>query len=197
MASQNPQQQHHQQQQQQQQQQPSVREAPRDLSEIAKQEEALILPRFTADDALEIGLAIRNRLRALTHLSAVVNITLANSNNLLFHAVSRPGVQPDNDIWVARKRKTVQRWGVSTWFMHNKMHGDEEAFKKKYMLGESAGEYAIHGGGMPVRVRGVEGVVAVIVVSGLKQWEDHQVIVDALEEYLSDEEKAEARSPID
>lgn len=114
----------------------------------------------------------------------MVNISLANSNNLLFHAISRPGVQPDNDIWVARKRKTVLRWGVSTWFMHNKLHGDEEAFKKKYMLGESAGEYAIHGGGVPVRVHGVEGIVGVIVVSGLKQHEDHQVVVEGLEEYI-------------
>ncbi|EXJ78528.1 hypothetical protein A1O1_08929 [Capronia coronata CBS 617.96] len=162
----------------------TLREAPRDLSEIAKQEEALMLPHFTADDALEIGLAIRNRLRTLSQLSAVVNITLANSNNLLFHAVSRPGIQPDNDIWVARKRKTVQRWGVSSWFMHNKMQGDEAAFKTRYALGETAGEYAIHGGGMPVRVKGVEGIVGVIVVSGLKSWEDHQVIVDALEEFL-------------
>lgn len=164
------------------------------LDSIAKQEEALILPHFTADDALEIGLSIRNRLRALTHLSAVVNISLANSNNLLFHAVSRPGVQPDNDIWVSRKRKTVLRWGVSTWFMHNKMHGDEEAFRKKYMLGESAGEYAIHGGGLPIRVRGVEGIVAVLVVSGLKQHEDHQIVVEALEEFLDDTEN-EPRSP--
>ncbi|RVX68882.1 hypothetical protein B0A52_07537 [Exophiala mesophila] len=161
-----------------------LREAPRDLSIIARQEEALILPHFNADDALEIGLALRNRLRALSQLSAVVNISLANSNNLLFHAVSRPGVQPDNDIWVARKRKTVLRWGVSTWFMHNKLHGDEDAFKKKYMLGESAGEYAIHGGGVPVRVHGVEGIVGVIVVSGLKQHEDHQVVVEGLEEYI-------------
>ena len=164
------------------------------LSEIAKQEEALILSHFTADDALEIGLAIRNRLRALSHLSAVVNITLANSNNLLFHAVSRPGLQPDNDIWVARKRRTVQRWGVSTWFMHNKMHGDEEAFKKKYMLGESAGDYAIHGGGVPVRVHGVEGIVGVIVVSGLKQHEDHQAVVEGLEDFIRGSEK-EPRSP--
>ena len=144
----------------------------------------MILPQFTADDALEIGLNIRNRLRALSNLSAVVNISLANSNNVLFHAISRPGIQPDNDIWVARKRKTVLRWGVSTWFMHNKLHGDEEVFKRKYMLGESAGEYAIHGGAVPVRVRGVEGVVGVIVVSGLKQHEDHQAVVEGLEEYL-------------
>jgi uncharacterized protein (UPF0303 family) len=113
----------------------------------------------------------------------VVNITLANSNNLLFHACSRPGTFPDYDLWVARKRKTVLRWGLSSWYMHNKMQGDEKAFAEKYMLGLSAGDYAIHGGGVPVRVKGVEGVVGVIVVSGLKQDQDHQVVVEALQMY--------------
>lgn len=47
-------------------------------------------------------------------------------------------------------------------------------------LGEKAGEYAIHGGGVPVFVKGVEGLVAVVVVSGLKQWDDHQVVVEEL-----------------
>lgn len=37
----------------------------------------------------------------------------------------------------------------------------------------------VHGGGVPVRVRGVEGVVAVIVVSGLKQDQDHMVVIEA------------------
>lgn len=78
--------------------------------------------------------------------------------------------------------------------MHNKMHGDEEAFKKKYMLGEAAGEYAIHGGGVPVRVHGVEGIVGVIVVSGLKQQEDHQVVVEALDAFL-EAAHSQPRSP--
>lgn len=78
--------------------------------------------------------------------------------------------------------------------MHNKLHGDEDAFKKKYMLGETAGEYAIHGGGVPVRVHGVEGIVGVIVVSGLKQHEDHQVVVEGLEEFL-DAAGNQSRSP--
>jgi uncharacterized protein (UPF0303 family) len=68
--------------------------------------------------------------------------------------------------------------------MHNKMHGDEKAFADKYMLGQTAGEYAIHGGGVPLRVEGVEGVVGVIVVSGLKQEEDHMVVVEALQMFL-------------
>lgn len=68
--------------------------------------------------------------------------------------------------------------------MHNKLQGDEVAFAAKYALGTRAWEYAIHGGGWPVRVRGVEGVVAVVVVSGLKQEQDHGVIVQCVGELL-------------
>ena len=65
--------------------------------------------------------------------------------------------------------------------MHVKMEGNEDYFAKKYMLGENAGTYAIHGGGVPVRVKGVEGVIAVVVVSGLKQEEDHMIVVEGLQ----------------
>lgn len=65
----------------------------------------------------------------------------------------------------------------------------EGAFVRKFALLSSAGggvadDYAIHGGGVPVRVRGVEGVVGVVVVSGLKQEDDHQVVVETVEEFI-------------
>lgn len=139
----------------------------------------MILPRFSADDAWTMGSALREQLLS-TPQPVVINIALANSNQLLFHAVTRSGTAPDNDLWVARKRKTVLRWGVSSWYMHVKMAGNEEHFAAKYMLGAEAGSYAIHGGGVPVRVKDVEGIIAVVVVSGLKQEEDHMVVVEAL-----------------
>jgi len=37
------------------------------------------------------------------------------------------------------------------------------------------------GGGIPIRVKSVEGVVAVVVVSGLKQDQDHGVIVEVVQ----------------
>lgn len=52
---------------------------------------------------------------------------------------------------------------------------------KKMGLGESAKEYAIHGGGVPIYVKGCDTPVAVCVVSGLKQWDDHQVVVEEIE----------------
>ncbi|KAJ7279103.1 DUF336 domain-containing protein [Mycena rebaudengoi] len=160
----------------------TLAEPPTDLETIAAIEQSLIFPAFTADTAWELGNALRSRLLAFP-TPAVVNITLANANQLLFHTATRPGTQPDNDSWVARKRATVLRWGFSTWYMR-KTFSRETDFHYKYSLGATAGEYAIHGGGFPVRVKGVEGVVGVIVVSGLKQEQDHQVIVETVEAFL-------------
>ena len=70
--------------------------------------------------------------------------------------------------------------------MHNKFSGDEVAHAAKFGLGQNAGDYAIHGGGWPVRVRGVEGIVAVIVVSGLRQEQDHGIIVQTVGEMLEE-----------
>ena len=55
---------------------------------------------------------------------------------------------------------------------------------RKVRSGARRGRRAIHGGAVPIRVRNVEGVVACVVVSGLKQDEDHGVVMEALQEYL-------------
>ncbi|KAG9242722.1 hypothetical protein BJ878DRAFT_535712 [Calycina marina] len=156
-----------------------IQSPPRDLVEISRIDSSLIFEHFTTQDAWLLGSALRERLMSFP-TPVVINISLANQNQILFHTCTHSGVTPDNDRWVARKRKTVFRWGVSTWYMHCKFDGDEIAFREKYGLGNSAGEYAIHGGGVPIRVTGVEGVVAVVVVSGLKQDQDHSVIVEVI-----------------
>ncbi|TVY46010.1 UPF0303 protein [Lachnellula occidentalis] len=158
-----------------------IKDPPTDLESIALIDASLTLPRFTTDDAWTLGCALRTRLLPIA-TPVVISISLANANQPLFHSCTHSGVMPDNDSWVARKRKTVLRWGCSTWYMHCKFAGDEVAFREKYGLGGSAGEYAIHGGGIPIRVKGVEGVVAVVVVSGLKQHQDHAVVVEIIRE---------------
>ncbi|CCM01040.1 uncharacterized protein FIBRA_03088 [Fibroporia radiculosa] len=162
----------------------AIRAPPTNLDEIAAEEQRCVFTRFTANTAWTLGSLIRARLQRASPKPAVVNITLANSDQLLFHAATGPGTGPDNDIWVARKRRAVLRWSASTWSLHNKFKGDEATFAAKFQLGSRGGDYAIHGGGFPVRVRGVEGVVGVIVVSGLTMQEDHEVIVETIEEYL-------------
>lgn len=155
---------------------------PTDLQTISQIDNSLVFPTFTTADAWTLGSLLRTRLSTFAS-PTVVSITLAN-NTPLFYTAVKPGVTPDNSVWVARKSATVLRFGVSTWYMHNKFQGDEKAFADKYMLQDKAKEFAIHGGGFPVRVKGVEGVVAVIVVSGLKQQQDHQVIIQSCRDFL-------------
>ncbi|KAM5533835.1 hypothetical protein V8D89_012498 [Ganoderma adspersum] len=163
----------------------AIRAPPTTIEAIAAQEQRCILPHFTADTAWELGTRLRARLQRASPRPAVVNITLAVHAQLLFHCATGRGTTADNDTWVARKRAAVLRWHASTWFLHNKFAGNEDAFRAKFMLGERAGEYAIHGGGFPIKVKDVEGVVGVIVVSGLTMQEDHEVIVEVIEEYLA------------
>jgi uncharacterized protein (UPF0303 family) len=156
---------------------------PTDLSEIDHLDTTLLFPTFTSSTAWTLGNLLRQKLLPLP-APVVIDITLSQNAHTLFRCTTHSGTSPDNDSWVSRKRATVLRFGKSTWYMHNKMGGDEAAFAAKYALGARAGEYAIHGGGWPVRVRGVEGVVAVVVVSGLKQEQDHGVIVQVVGEML-------------
>ncbi|KAL8383311.1 hypothetical protein RB595_006859 [Gaeumannomyces hyphopodioides] len=162
---------------------PPITAPPETVDEIGTNSNTPTLASFTAEDAWELGHLLYARLLPFANQGrpTLISIALANSGQVVFQAAVGSGTAPDNESWVARKRATVLRWGCSTWLLHCKYRGDEELFRFKFALGpEQAGRYAIHGGGVPIRVRGVEGVVAVVVVSGLKQQEDHGVIMEVI-----------------
>ncbi|KAJ5650715.1 uncharacterized protein N7484_004438 [Penicillium longicatenatum] len=164
---------------------------------------------FTADTAWTLGNALRTRILSLPdnqRKPALISIALATATSgggslhILFQSATASGTIPDNENWVRRKRNTVLRWGVSSWTMRQKIASGlgfatsadniESAFVKKFALASGSGgavadEYAIHGGGYPIRVRGVDGVVAVVVVSGLKQEDDHQVVAETIKELIA------------
>ncbi|KAI2636864.1 hypothetical protein GGS26DRAFT_588408 [Hypomontagnella submonticulosa] len=155
---------------------------PEDAEAVKASCDSFLFESFTAEIAWELGHLLYARLLPFSSQKpTLISISLANSGQVLFQCAVGSGTAPDNEIWVQRKRNTVLRFGTSTWFQHCKYAGDEEAFKAKFgMSPQQAEKYAIHGGGVPIRVRGVEGIVAVVIVSGLKQHEDHGVIVDVI-----------------
>ncbi|RYP60651.1 hypothetical protein DL771_010432 [Monosporascus sp. 5C6A] len=159
---------------------------PENVEEIKDGWDSIVLESFTADDAWELGHLLYARLLPFATAQGkptLISIALANSQQVLFEAAVGAGTLPDNAFWVRRKRNTVLRFGCSSWLMGRKFGGDEELFARKFGLSpEQASEHAIHGGGVPIRVRGVEGVVAIVIVSGLKQDEDHGVIFDVVRE---------------
>ncbi|KAJ5129700.1 uncharacterized protein N7515_005739 [Penicillium bovifimosum] len=160
---------------------------------------------FTSETAWSLGNALRTRILSLPsnqRKPALISIALTGGAplHIVFQAATERGTIPDNENWVRRKRNTVLRWGLSSWAMRQKMVSGlgagasadqiEAAFVKKYAVasangGAVADEYAIHGGGYPVRVRGVDGVVGVVVVSGLKQEDDHQVVAETIREFVA------------
>lgn len=156
--------------------------APTDLDAIRAQDASNSLPAWNSSIAFQLGTALRTRLLTFPKdKPCVIDIsTLTTPAHVLFRAVSHSGTLVDNESWVARKRQSVIRWGRSSWWLHVYFKGDEKAFADKMALGERAGEYAIHGGAVPVFVDNVDQPVAIVVVSGLKQEDDHMVVVEEL-----------------
>lgn len=153
----------------------------RNVAELTREEKSFTFVHFTCEHAWVIGNILRNTLRS-ADAAALIHISFANQT--LFHSPSLPGMMPDHETWVQRKRNTVLRWGHSTWHLSCQYDGDYKRFAEHHaMSGEEWAKYTIEGGGFPVFVKGVEGCVGAIVVSGLDGEKAHTIVVKAVEEY--------------
>jgi uncharacterized protein (UPF0303 family) len=149
------------------------------LAELAAQEQRLQFAHFDNDDAIELGTRLVSAARAQ---NAPVAIDISRSGHVLFH-IALPGATPDNDGWIARKSRVVQRFGHSSLFVRTQCEVDGTTLEGTYGLDPQ--EYAAHGGAFPVIVRGV-GPVGIVVVSGLPQLEDHTLVTDVIGAYLAE-----------
>jgi len=143
-----------------------------DLATLEAQETRLILPRFTEDTALALGLLLVERARKE---GLAVVIDLRTPDRTLFHA-AMPGAAPLNDLWALRKSNTTLMYLMSSLRVgvrYRETGGSLAANGLDPLL------YADHGGSFPLRVAGV-GVVGAVTVSGLPQLEDHAVAMAAL-----------------
>jgi len=148
------------------------------IAMIQEQEQMLQFPRFTNDMALELGLKLAARAQQ-EGLPITVDITRCGQQ--LFHFAAE-GTSPDNDQWILRKNRVVNRFGKSSLLMGLLLQMAGKTLEEKYLL--PAGEYAAHGGAFPLTIRGV-GVVGTITVSGLPQKEDHALVTAVIRDYLS------------
>ncbi|PRT54455.1 hypothetical protein B9G98_02075 [Wickerhamiella sorbophila] len=157
------------------------------LAEIDQQEANTILQAFNSDIAFEIG--CRLRTLALKEFDRPALLQIVSATGLVyFQASSRPGTIIDNQFWAERKRRTVLHFYRSTFYLGTKLRIEGRELYNTFKLPED--QYSLAGGGFPIRVRGTEGVQAVIVVSGLKQHEDHDLCYRALREYIESAEEA-------
>ncbi|MFD5425855.1 heme-degrading domain-containing protein [Streptomyces sp. NPDC127084] len=142
-------------------------------AELEAQERRLTLHRFTHDDAWRLGTVLVELAR---ERQAPVTIDIRRGPQQLFHC-ALPGTSADNDAWIDRKRRVVERYGESSLLVGSRFRARGTTFEASSRLDPD--QYAAHGGSFPVHVDGA-GVIGTVTVSGLPQVEDHAMVVEAL-----------------
>ena len=149
------------------------------IDEIEEQERRLVFAKFDEADAWALGCLLVN---LATQRGLPVAVDIRRGEQQLFHA-GLPGSTADNDAWIARKVRVVNRFAASSYLI-----GRQLAAKGRELdaaMGVDPAQFAAHGGAFPIRITGV-GVVGVVTVSGLPQAEDHALVVEAIETFLED-----------
>jgi uncharacterized protein (UPF0303 family) len=147
------------------------------LDELAEQEERLQFDRFDDDVAWALGVQLRD---AASRRALPVAIELRRNGRTVFHA-ALPGSAPDNDAWLLRKARVVDRYEQASYRVGEAARQAGKTFEEQSRLDPDL--YAAHGGAFPVRVRGT-GVVGTAAISGLPQLEDHEFMVEQLGIFL-------------
>ena len=148
------------------------------LAELAAEEDELQFTGFTNEDAWQLGNAL---VEVGMRRAAPIAIDISRNGQQLFHAALH-GTTPDNDSWIQRKTRVVNRFGHSSLYVRQASIERGTTFEAEFGLDPE--QYAAHGGGFPILVRSV-GPIGVVVVSGLPQLEDHSIVVAAIRARLA------------
>ena len=148
-----------------------------DLPILAQQEALLRFTAFTPDTAWALGTLLHDALHA-DPKGGTAQIELGGQ--LLF-ACTTPGAKPDQADWIRRKRSTVQHFARSSYAVGRQLALDQQTLESAHSL--SLVDYAAHGGGFPLRLG--DTLAGTIIVSGLPQRDDHNLVVTAIATYLN------------
>ena len=155
------------------------------LSELLDQERRLQLTRFDHDSAWELGSQLVGAARS-AGLPLVISVRRGQQR--LFHA-ALAGTSADNDGWIDRKSRVVDRFGHSSLYIVHQIFEAIDDIRSRGTTFEQSSDldsrdYAAHGGVFPLIVKGV-GPVGTVGVSGLPQVQDHEFVVQQLELFLA------------
>ncbi|MET0784605.1 MAG: heme-binding protein, partial [Leifsonia flava] len=99
----------------------------------------------------------------------------------VFHA-ALPGANADNDAWLERKYRVVQRYGRASMAVGEMFRESGKNFDVDSRLDPT--EFAAHGGVVPISIRNA-GIIGAVGVSGLPQRDDHALVVEHLRRLLA------------
>ncbi|MFA5468083.1 MAG: heme-degrading domain-containing protein [Sphaerochaetaceae bacterium] len=146
---------------------------PNILKELLHHEQVLQFNRFDSEIAWRLGSWIVNKVRTES-LPVAFDITL--SGRCLFHYSSNDA-SLDNEGWIERKKRTVERFKHSSYYMGRLLAEKGRSALEEFYVEETV--FCFHGGAFPIILKGT-GPVGIITVSGLTEREDHNLAVAGL-----------------
>lgn len=120
------------------------REAARhQVRELEEQERRLVLDRFGNEDAWRLGCLLTDLAR---ERGAAVTVDIRRGGQQLFHC-ALPGTSADNDAWIERKCRVVERYAESSYLVGARFRAKGRTFEESSRLDPD--RYAAHGGAFP------------------------------------------------
>ena len=143
------------------------------LAQCEQEEERLQFTSFSRADALALGLRLVEDAKAFPDPVAV-EITV---NGLVVFRYFPDGARLDSELWLARKRRSVELMDMSSLHFLAWLEANGETLESRKL---PVDDYAAGGGGFPIRVRGT-GMIGSVCVSGLPDHrDDHRLVTGAL-----------------
>lgn len=149
--------------------------APGSVAACAAQENALVLDRLSAADAMAIGQSIL-ALALEWFPGRPIALHIEKDDHPLF-VYFMDGTGAGHADWVIKKKNVVRRFGHSSWMVRQQFIERGVDFNKDTGLDPEL--YRAEGGAFPLVVRG-QGRVGTVIVSGLEGWEDHALAAGGL-----------------
>lgn len=150
------------------------------LNKICTQEALLRVDHFSADDALTLGCTMIRLAREKYRKPAGFRII---TNGQITFSFLMDGTDLNNCWWMDKKLNTCRLSGVSSLRTMIELAKDIRPLEPEY---ENANNFALCGGCFPLRTP-ADRLLGWVLCSGLPHYCDHQLIADALAEYLDAE----------
>ena len=145
---------------------------------LEKQEQMLRFEHFTHRDALDLGLYMISR--AKKH-DICVSVAVRSAEGAVLFQHLPDGTEKNNENWMRRKANTVLLMGCSSLRAKYNLERAKETLEDH---GQSSADYALCGGGFPIRM--LDGtLVGAVTVSNLYHIADHEFVTESLRGYLN------------
>lgn len=143
------------------------------------QEEGLQFPAFNQEEAWKLGCymvdyAKRNQI--------VIAVSIRMNSGCIVFQHCPDGTNALNQRWMERKFNMVRLTEHASLRTALEWQSENQSAETHGMDGK---EYAVCGGGFPIRIKGTENCLGAIIASNLFHIADHEFIICCLKEYLN------------